>query len=598
MKILISERQYANLTKLILDNKFIITEGLKKDCGPPINYKLSKVIYHGNEGIPPNLILKNPFNDGYDYQWRIWENCQGDWIRRSTKYRGENNYDLYTEHVDMTLGKNKSQLFIRRDTVPDLWQKLYNKINEMAISNAKYAYITKEGGAPSIGFSNNIRHELDGKKFREYVHAKPARLTAVNNYLKQKGLTDGFSKTGGWNTSYMKHAWDAPYLKMGADQAGGSQYATHGQITMTIGDYFTKDIKSKESLKSDVDGVKDFMKQVGLNQFLTNSKIANAKTGNQVYAYCALYAIREINSMIAQKTITGTNGYTDINVLNKTTPGFYHAPNFSVTQAKFLNSKKVCTNLPVPYVCYLDDFYFNFTQLEKHLDDAFKSDKYAVKTSLFPDGVWSFYTTYYGSDNYTKIYNSAKNVGDICNGIQSIDPKGKQGVSLWDPSTWGISSSDIVAVGEFLLPFVPVIGPYASAAIQLTKSAQSFSKGDYIDGSFRLLGGIAPFVKSTSIVNKVNKNLPNKFVSVSRYVPPQQQTTILKMGEKLVLKQAKGEVEKYEKQLMNNVVNGISDLTAEADKNIQLIQKAYPTTYRDILKDIGNGKKSISSYIT
>ena len=65
-------------------------------------------------------------------------------------------------------------------------------------------------------FTYHIKNKSDGDNFRSWVRGDSKRLSKVNKELSKNGLTDGLSKTGGYNNDYMKIAWKTvgqDYLK-------------------------------------------------------------------------------------------------------------------------------------------------------------------------------------------------------------------------------------------------------------------------------------------------------------------------------------------------------------------------------------------------
>jgi hypothetical protein len=79
--------------------------------------------YSNSTFVPYWYTLMNPFGDGFDYQWKIWDDCSRKWIRRPITFRDEGK-DLYSKHTDMSFCDGKD-IFID-DCDDNLRKKLYN----------------------------------------------------------------------------------------------------------------------------------------------------------------------------------------------------------------------------------------------------------------------------------------------------------------------------------------------------------------------------------------------------------------------------------------------------------------------------------------
>ena len=76
-------------------------------------------------------------------------------------------------------------------------------------------YLTKTIPVDDL-FTYHIKNKSDGDNFRSWVRGDSKRLSKVNKELSKNGLTDGLSKTGGYDNDYMKIAWKTvgqDYLK-------------------------------------------------------------------------------------------------------------------------------------------------------------------------------------------------------------------------------------------------------------------------------------------------------------------------------------------------------------------------------------------------
>ena len=119
--ILITESQYA---RIFLGESYVNPDCVKRySCG---NNKTG--CWTHSTQAPYWFTLKDPFNDGFDYQWRFMDDCVRRWIRRDKKYRGEG-VDLYSKNLDMTIGKDKNQIFVDGNDT-NLFNKLTQEIKK------------------------------------------------------------------------------------------------------------------------------------------------------------------------------------------------------------------------------------------------------------------------------------------------------------------------------------------------------------------------------------------------------------------------------------------------------------------------------------
>ena len=135
-------------------------------------------------------------------------------------------------------------------------------------------------------------------------------------------------------------------------------------------------------------------------------------------------------------------------------------------------SSKTIGNNPAQFVVYLSNFYFDFGKLQKDLDDAFKSNKDAYNSNLFPDGWWGWFNAYWGTNNLNIISQKIKSISinDIPSGIGTIN-KYKTGGSIW--SYLGDCFSDYhcaLDVASIAALAIPGFGPIVSMGLDFVNA--------------------------------------------------------------------------------------------------------------------------------
>ena len=201
----------------------------------------------------------------------------------------------------------------------------------------------------------------------------------------------------------------------------------------------------------------------------------NPLSGNHLMAQSALNASRYLTEMISSKVISGVKGSVDVcvtSVGSTCVPNtFYTAKYFNYEMGKVVSSQTI-GNHPAQFVVYLTNFYFNIDKLQKDLDNAFKSDKDAYKSNLFPDGWWGWFNAYWGTnrlDVIVKYINSISSDG-IPSGIGTLNNY-KTGGSIWsylgDCFTDYHCALDIASIAALAIPGV---GPMVSMGIDFVNA--------------------------------------------------------------------------------------------------------------------------------
>ena len=202
----------------------------------------------------------------------------------------------------------------------------------------------------------------------------------------------------------------------------------------------------------------------------------NPLSGNHLMAQSALNASRYLTSnLISDKVISDVKGNVEVCVTSVGStcapPLFYTAKYFDYEMGKVVSSKTIGNN-PAQFVVYLSNFYFDFGKLQKDLDDAFKSNKDAYNSNLFPDGWWGWFNAYWGTNNLNIISQKIKSISinDIPSGIGTIN-KYKTGGSIW--SYLGDCFSDYhcaLDVASIAALAIPGFGPIVSMGLDFVNA--------------------------------------------------------------------------------------------------------------------------------
>jgi len=231
---------------------------------------------------------------------------------------------------------------------------------------------------------------------------------------------------------------------------------------------------------------------------------------NYLFARTAINAMKYLDYLKADKTISGVKGDSTVCVtkLGRSCLGaapYITSNTYTLNLAKVLGNKKI-GNYPANYVVYDHGFYFDWGKIVEDLENKFKSDKIAYKSSLFPDGWWNYFTQSYNmgsTGSFNKVVSSINSIGggDIPK-IKTIN-KYEGGGSIWSNLSDCFSDYHCVLdVASIAALAVPGVGLMLSAGIDFVNSglygvealnAETDEERDaaLIAGGLTLIGGFA-----------------------------------------------------------------------------------------------------------
>ena len=375
-------------------------------------------------------------------------------------------------------------------------------------------YVLKKSGIGSLYY---IKNTEQGNKFREWVNKKdPTFAKSIDLSLK-----------GPYNNDYIRKAW-AKY-----------------------GDEYKEVLKPKTSLGSvdaDTQRIIQDLKSKGFDA-------SGAVSMNQAYALAALRGTKKLTDQINERIFGSFDSpyFVCVKKVGSTcSPGSYLITDtFNVAMAQKINSRKDenSNGLKPPQYTLLTNFYFDWGKIMNDYTNAFKYDKNAYKSELFPDGWWNWFTSYWGTDNLNQI-------------SLSKDPKliKVPGGGHGYPSG-GLTSSDVhtfltvVELGSLLLAFIPSpLSPILfgiSTAAGLADAGTYYYEGDKYMGSMMLALEIIPGGELLKIFKGTK--------------------TAVKLGKEgtieLLEKGSKGTLNGNEKIVYNNLVSDLKSVDKQITKS-------------------------------
>ena len=257
-------------------------------------------------------------------------------------------------------------------------------------------------------------------------------------------------------------------------------------------------------------------------------KLGNTpKSTNHAYALATIESMEKITTLISNK-ISGTN-WDKYSICVKKVNGsclldrYANFDTFNIEMSKTVNSYlENVEGLKPPFFMILENFYFDSGKIVEDLNKSFKYDKNAYKSELFPDGWWNWFTTYFGTDNYSNIVNNIKKIDTI--NLPKVTSKVK--VKVED------TTSLLEYLGECFIDYhcamdvasiavlaIPAVGPIVSMGLDFINAAAYGVEASYtktsedrnaklLAGGLTLLGGIfgGGFGQTRRLLKTAEKN--------------------------------------------------------------------------------------------
>lgn len=336
------------------------------------------------------------------------------------------------------------------DTSTDLDTTKYSKVISV-LSN-----VFKKSG---VGSNFYIRNKEQGDKFRQWVINKdPSFATSID-----------LSKSGPFNNEYISKAW------------------------VKYGNQYKEQLKANKPMSSDD---KDLQYTIGELKS-TGFDGSGAMSQNHAVALAVVRATKKLTDKISANMGGSTFQAHSIcvkKVGSTCAPGTYlTVDSFNEDMAKKVNSltdNSVKGWKPSQYT-FLQNFYFDYGKIMNDLTNAFKYDKNADKSDLFPDGWWNWFITYWGSNNLNNI----KTHPDPQNVKVTDKNKYEKGYTMWSTEFLHDAAS-FVEMGTLILGLIPSpLSPIllgVSTGAGLADAGVYFAEGDKYMGSMMLALEIIP----------------------------------------------------------------------------------------------------------
>ena len=281
------------------------------------------------------------------------------------------------------------------------------------------------------------------------------------------------------------------------------------------------------------------------NQTFKNAE--DIPSDNYLYARTAINAMKYLDYLKANKTITGVKGSSTVCVTKlgnscKGSSPYITSNTYTLNLAKVLANKKI-GKYPTNYVVYDHGFYFDWDKIVEDLENKFKSDKFATESSLFPDGWFNYFMISYNlgsTGSFNKVVSSINSIssGDIPK-INTLN-KYEDSTSVWE--YLGDCFTDyhcVLDVASIASLAIPGVGLAISAGLDIINAgsygveaynADSEEERDaaLIAGTLTLFGGLFGggvsqtkrlvtkgnanpkiYKYADEVMDRVNKEIPN-----------------------------------------------------------------------------------------
>lgn len=236
---------------------------------------------------------------------------------------------------------------------------------------------------------------------------------------------------------------------------------------------------------------------------------------------------------------------------------------------------------------FLSDFYFQFGKLVKDVSNSVN----VPYTVYFPDGVYSFMTSYFGTTNVSQISNVLKRTKSRCAGGGLTPEQGHKAIS-----TLALVSA-----------FIPVVGPFLAAGLGTADAAILWNEGKKAEAGLTFALSVIPFASKIPGLKNVGQGVFNsiasKFVKKLPFTP-EELNVIQKMTN------AKSEIDELTKKFIaskvqNNTVKelinvaktkGEDYLVGKVSEKVGVDLKKIPKSKTEALKTIkGEIKKTATN---
>jgi len=241
----------------------------------------------------------------------------------------------------------------------------------------------------------------------------------------------------------------------------------------------------------------NFLKSQGL---VVDNIFEKPQTANQHFNLSAIYSIYEITRTQSNNTVWANHECMEIglsttnNIKYKTKmlgsystsinqliddpkSRLYTAPNFSKTVSP-------------PYAnFFLADFYWQWGKLLKDVADS--PGWNGPGTMYFPDGVYNFMATYYGTTNVSQIKRVLQTTRPACQG-GGMTPE---------------QAHNVISTLTFISAFIPFVGPFIAAGLGTADAAILWSEGKKGEAALTAALSLIPFAAEIPALKGVGQEV-------------------------------------------------------------------------------------------
>jgi len=178
-----------------------------------------------------------------------------------------------------------------------------------------------------------------------------------------------------------------------------------------------------------------FVSQLGFTTSAIGNNYGDCKSANEVFARAAIYGLKKITDIQIARTAIGTYDCltVKINALDQSGPKPFSMETFSRDEtfggklngviAKLItDGATINADVSIGSLFFLQSFYFQWGKIVNDYIDAFKTDKDAWNSKLFPDGWWNFFNFWYKTSSFTTALSDVKRSEKFrCNGNTIIN---------------------------------------------------------------------------------------------------------------------------------------------------------------------------------
>ena len=228
----------------------------------------------------------------------------------------------------------------------------------------------------------------------------------------------------------------------------------------------------------------DFLKSQGLNvDGLMSSSMPRPLSANHHFNLCALFSIKDITNFQANKIgwnnkecmSIGLSSLGNVKMKSKLLNTYDSSVGTLIDNRKSPLYTQFSNTVSPSYAnFFLSDFYFQWGKLLNDINDSESS----AATVYFPDGVYNFMSTYYGTPNVSKIKKTIESVKAGCQGGGLTPEQGHK----------------ILSTLTFISTFIPVVGPFIAAGLGTVDAAILYSEGKKTEAALTVALSIIPFV--------------------------------------------------------------------------------------------------------